>query len=383
MKLQTMTLPTGEFLLIASELRIPESAQASTVEQFRILHERAGAAAGWITDQPVEVENAYIDEGARRALAEIEPEETYDDSEDPDYDEGDCRGWVDVGYLTEREGNTFHAGSVYIAPLEGPQTLAERIDDVVFKSPLLQKFPPLAEKAERDLLKTPRLKIEDLAKVIPGWNEQDTEMAKQLLSGAEFSDAGLITNARDLPSERRTPTEQLAAGSIVLGGAQAHPVDVDPADIDRILAKDPEIPVRATAGVQTAPDYFAPGHDVDDVDPRDFAEPADDELCAMAPAASEYEVNEHGIFGPGFSITGAGELTASDLAVEPVSWPRTGQTASIEFSFENASPEFMALIFGCAATCACWPLGNATVRCGGCPIARPLDDDEHIVRGTD
>lgn len=66
MKLQTMLLPTGEFVLILSEA--PE-AYADWAEDFK---NRTGAAAMLVTTEDVEVVDTLFDENARRHEAEIE-----------------------------------------------------------------------------------------------------------------------------------------------------------------------------------------------------------------------------------------------------------------------------------------------------------------------
>lgn len=65
MKLQTMLLPTGEFALVISEAGGTDpAAYRENLLEFR---DAAGAAALFITDQEVTVENALVDEGTHRA----------------------------------------------------------------------------------------------------------------------------------------------------------------------------------------------------------------------------------------------------------------------------------------------------------------------------
>lgn len=61
MKLQTLLLPTGEFVLVISEAPTPLTTGLDD------LRERTGAAYVLATDQAVEVDNALVDEKARRA----------------------------------------------------------------------------------------------------------------------------------------------------------------------------------------------------------------------------------------------------------------------------------------------------------------------------
>lgn len=61
MKLQTMLLPTGEFVLIASNC--PRTPTDEALIEFR---KAIGAVGVFMTDEDVEVENAFIDETARR-----------------------------------------------------------------------------------------------------------------------------------------------------------------------------------------------------------------------------------------------------------------------------------------------------------------------------
>lgn len=67
MKLQSMLLPTGEFVLVASEVRVDnkEATEAMTSALIEV-RELAGAVAGYATDQDVEVIDAMVDENAVR-----------------------------------------------------------------------------------------------------------------------------------------------------------------------------------------------------------------------------------------------------------------------------------------------------------------------------
>lgn len=75
MKLQSMPLPTGEFLLVASEVRVDnkEAAEAMTSALIEV-RELAGAVAGYATDQDVEVVDALVDENAVRHELSIREE---------------------------------------------------------------------------------------------------------------------------------------------------------------------------------------------------------------------------------------------------------------------------------------------------------------------
>lgn len=64
MKLHTLTLPTGEFVLVASEV----PADNMPPQGFAVdLREQTGAAAMIAIDQTVEIENAFIEADAKRA----------------------------------------------------------------------------------------------------------------------------------------------------------------------------------------------------------------------------------------------------------------------------------------------------------------------------
>lgn len=71
MKLSTMRLPTGEFILVASEARKTDSLRDTMVN----LKEATGAAAFFATDDVVEVEDAIVDADCRRR--EPEPQNTF------------------------------------------------------------------------------------------------------------------------------------------------------------------------------------------------------------------------------------------------------------------------------------------------------------------
>lgn len=72
MKLSTMTLPTGEFLLVVSET--PDVFDWDFAELKRL----SGAAGVFVTNDPVEVENALFDIDARRRESESEVDFTPD-----------------------------------------------------------------------------------------------------------------------------------------------------------------------------------------------------------------------------------------------------------------------------------------------------------------
>lgn len=61
MKFSTLTLPTGEFILIVSEA--VREAVSAELDQFK---DSIGAAGIWVTSEPVEVDDAVIQEGAVR-----------------------------------------------------------------------------------------------------------------------------------------------------------------------------------------------------------------------------------------------------------------------------------------------------------------------------
>ena len=63
MKISTMRLPTGEFILVLSGAKY----HPSDPETFKTLRERTGAAAVFATDEDVEVEDAVVDADCRRA----------------------------------------------------------------------------------------------------------------------------------------------------------------------------------------------------------------------------------------------------------------------------------------------------------------------------
>jgi hypothetical protein len=80
MKLKTMLLPTGEFIIVIGDAAGTDpQVYRDNLEDFR---ERTGAVAVFVTDQSVEVEDALYDGGARRR------------DELPGV-------WQDLGYLTE------------------------------------------------------------------------------------------------------------------------------------------------------------------------------------------------------------------------------------------------------------------------------------------
>lgn len=56
MKIQFVTLPDGNFAVIASEVKLQEPQIPSFVDNFRQFRQEAGAVAGWLTDQTVEVQ---------------------------------------------------------------------------------------------------------------------------------------------------------------------------------------------------------------------------------------------------------------------------------------------------------------------------------------
>jgi hypothetical protein len=67
MKLSTMLLPTGEFMLIGSNCKQPHP----SAELLVGLKEAIGAAAVLILEQDVEIDNALFDEAARRVEAPV------------------------------------------------------------------------------------------------------------------------------------------------------------------------------------------------------------------------------------------------------------------------------------------------------------------------
>lgn len=75
MKLSTMLLPTGEFILVASE--VSQEPSPEFIEAFRVVRESAGAVAGWVTSDFVETEDAFVEENARRAPEKVFSDETY------------------------------------------------------------------------------------------------------------------------------------------------------------------------------------------------------------------------------------------------------------------------------------------------------------------
>lgn len=56
MKIQFVTLPSGDFAVIASEVKLPAALIPSFVDNFRQFRQESGAVCGWLTDQPVEVQ---------------------------------------------------------------------------------------------------------------------------------------------------------------------------------------------------------------------------------------------------------------------------------------------------------------------------------------
>ena len=82
MKLSTMILPTGEFMLIGSECKGAPPAP----DLFRQFRKRTGAAAVFVTTEEVEVENAIIDEGGwRRELDPCEDDEPEEQRPETDF----------------------------------------------------------------------------------------------------------------------------------------------------------------------------------------------------------------------------------------------------------------------------------------------------------
>lgn len=88
MKLQTMLLPTGEFLLIFSEAPRPlPTEEDGWPAEFR---DQIGAAAVLFVEHSVEIENAYVDSAAKRVI----PREIRVLSDEPYAPSGlDCPCW--------------------------------------------------------------------------------------------------------------------------------------------------------------------------------------------------------------------------------------------------------------------------------------------------
>lgn len=253
MKLQTMLLPTGEFIVVASE--VPRSAVGDPAlfsENFKTFRERAGAVAGWVTDQPVEVDDALYDENARRAD---------DDEEEP----GE---WKNLGYTTDES-------HLFIAPLD--QKFGA--DDFVRAR--------LDQSAKWGRTFFPRAKVEPDGPVVSltlDRREGDDNLIEALLADRHFTPAGLVHGGKTTVSEADligvpfTHTERHFRRFVVDGIGVANLVE--PVDVDEIGTESgrPVATSRDHPGVPGRSPYFGPEtHDLflDDVvvDAPDIKEP--------------------------------------------------------------------------------------------------------------
>ncbi len=137
MKLQTMLLPTGEFIIVGSEARPQPSATHLEMlrDAIKTVKAETGAAAFFLTDDVVEVENATIDENACRRLPAPEPLQTSDESWEihqhfprvefdvPTTEIGEdgaikltgravSSGWIDIGKVHKETLEAFFGGPV-------------------------------------------------------------------------------------------------------------------------------------------------------------------------------------------------------------------------------------------------------------------------------
>ncbi len=137
MKLQTMLLPTGEFIIVGSEARPQPSATHLEMlrDAIKTVKAETGAAAFFLTDDVVEVENATIDENACRRLPAPEPLQTSDESWEihqhfprvefdvPTTEIGEdgaikltgravSSGWVDIGQIEKDRLEAFFGGPI-------------------------------------------------------------------------------------------------------------------------------------------------------------------------------------------------------------------------------------------------------------------------------
>jgi hypothetical protein len=187
MKLSTMLLPTGEFILVFSE------AKGGDPQRYRDgldgIREHTGAAGVFVTDQSVEVEDALFDGAARRA------------NELPGV-------WQDLGWLTE--------GSVFESITEtDTEDAAEYIADyakanrtVTITAPLSAGrawFAPITEKnltEEEHLLNpfTPGTRVEIIGPPVfnHGWAEWPGRFGVVRVP-QEGRDIGVFVESEEIP----------------------------------------------------------------------------------------------------------------------------------------------------------------------------------------
>lgn len=211
MKLQTMLLPTGEFVLVLSEVT-PNSPTGEFLNNLQKFKESTGAAALFVTNESAEVEDALYDDDARRV--------------------DDVGEWKDLGYTNE---GASLGGSMFMAPLDETHTF--RADD--FGRAYLEP-------------RTTTIKFDS----------QDSKLLDLLRGGAEFSPAGLVKS----PGSAQ---EKLELGHYELTGCgRPHHVEVDSDGVAEVVSRDPENPATSAKldsprAVGRFPDTGPQHHDID------------------------------------------------------------------------------------------------------------------------
>lgn len=189
MKLSTMLLPTGEFILVGSDTKLrPEQLD---LKSFKEARDTVGAAAFLFFSEDVEVEDAFFDENARRA----NPPTPLSDAAD---------------MFT----NTFMRPAV-----DGDTDISPQAMDFLYGG---HTRP----------------------------TEGDANLSRQLLEGASFSPAGLVTSTRD-----RSLQDYADGGHVDLGGAKTkiNGDDVEEADIGFVEAMEPRLISQTVTRAETDP----------------------------------------------------------------------------------------------------------------------------------
>lgn len=187
MKLSTMLLPTGEFVFIASEAPREDPAKLlGGLVEFRKL---AGAAAVFLTDLPIEIDDAMFDENARRAApaAPAAPEHVEEGDNEPE--EGPYSWKTFFPRAQDAAGNAFSVEFTAVAPttlatLYGDPGLTQPVSET--KEVAWQTSPAVL----RTLIDEVNQGVEQMEKHRDTF--ADKLLADNIAAGAKFSPAGLV-----------------------------------------------------------------------------------------------------------------------------------------------------------------------------------------------
>lgn len=218
-RLKTMLLPTGQYALVGEyDGTVPLDEQyMATIAAFR---ERIGAVAGLIASEPIEVEDALVDENAVFTLPEEDVEET-----DEVLDETDLKPFMDVIDRDVKE----------LADLAG------------LPSPLQYYFPNVrVHVGDQEIQNVVKGKLGELSK--PMSLKFTAEPVPFEFGGpvpddaTEFSPAGLVKNGTATKAQLEPELEDALSGNLSRGGPKPGKTDSgaveagpEPGDVVRVV----------------------------------------------------------------------------------------------------------------------------------------------------